>query len=151
MSSRDSILPLLVLVVALLAFAQGQQPTQPYFDPSIPSCVACEKDYGKLNSCSASWQTFRSLSDAIMNPVGFIDVVKCACGDSFRRVYSLCIECFAKTGQTNTVFNTNVPPSVEDIRSMCQTATGDAVCIYGANWSFLANAGLALLLLLMTT
>jgi cell division cycle 20, cofactor of APC complex len=88
--------------------------------------VACQKDYATLDSCIHSSSAFQNFANIIFDPVGFYSAFRCACGDAFLKVYPLCIYCFQQTGQTNTLLNTSVPPSVERVRAACQTASAIA-------------------------
>ncbi|RIA94791.1 hypothetical protein C1645_817489 [Glomus cerebriforme] len=98
----------------------------PYFDPNIPSCVQCEKEYPSIDSCTKSCEIFQNASLALFDPQQIIDSIRCACTDTFLSVYPLCIECFRRTGQSNTLLNTEVPPAVDTIRSVCQTTSAIA-------------------------
>ncbi|CAI2174705.1 14867_t:CDS:2 [Funneliformis geosporum] len=93
----------------------------PYFDPNIPSCVACEKEYPSIDSCTESNEIFQNASSVLFDPLQFVNAIRCACADTFLSVYPLCIECFRRTGQPDTLLNTEVPPTIETIRGVCQT------------------------------
>ncbi|CAG8458192.1 16171_t:CDS:2 [Funneliformis caledonium] len=93
----------------------------PYFDPNIPSCVACEKEYPSIDSCTESSEIFQNASYVLFDPLQLIDAIRCSCTDTFLSVYPLCVECFRRTGQPDTLLNTEVPPTIEKIRGICQT------------------------------
>src|SRR2546421_277481 len=42
---------------------------------------------------------------------------------TFEILQPLCIECFRRTGQPNTLLNTEVPPSIDTVRTVCQTVS----------------------------
>nr|CAG8508360.1 14843_t:CDS:1 [Entrophospora candida] len=97
----------------------GQQKT-PYFDPNIQSCVECQKNYSTIDSCTKSNEIFKNFSSVLYDPLEFVEAAKCACLDTFLKVYPLCVECFQATNQQNTTLNTDgTPPSIEYIRDAC--------------------------------
>jgi len=108
---------ILCLFIPLIVSSENN----PYFDPNIPSCVACEKDYPSIDSCTKSSEIFQNFSLVMFDPQQFVSAISCACTDTFLSVYPLCIECFRRTGQPNTLLNTEVPPAVDTIRTTCQT------------------------------
>ncbi|CAB4484279.1 hypothetical protein RhiirA5_361353 [Rhizophagus irregularis] len=118
---NNSVFILISIILCLLIPSNVGSENHPYFDPNIPSCVACEKEYPSIDSCTKSSEIFQNFSLVIFNPQQFIDAIRCACTDTFLSVYPLCLECFRRTGQPDTLLNTEVPPAIDTIRSTCQT------------------------------
>lgn len=136
--SRPSVF-ILIIIIALISLPGTMSQSTPYFDPSIPSCVACQKDYSTFDSCIRSSAILQNFWNAVFDPVGFFNAFKCACGDTFLKVYPLCLYCFQQTGQTNTLLNTTVPPSVEQIRATCQA--GSAIAGNASGYDQTATSG----------
>lgn len=42
---------------------------------------------------------FANATSIFNNPVGYINVIKCACTDTFQAVYPQCLDCFQQTDQ----------------------------------------------------
>src|SRR6266542_1194136 len=59
----------------------------PNFDPNIPSCVACEKEYPSIDSCTKSSEVFQNFTLVMFNPQQFVNAMRCACTDTFLSVY----------------------------------------------------------------
>lgn len=58
-------------------------------------------------------------SQIIFNPGAFIDVIKCACVDTFQSVFPQCVDCFLRTGQENVLNTPNLPGVVDGMRKVC--------------------------------
>ncbi|CAG8719740.1 7112_t:CDS:1, partial [Gigaspora rosea] len=90
------------------------------FDPTIPSCVACQQNYSSVDSCTRASVAFRNFTVVLSDPSRYVDALRCACLDSFQQAYALCLYCFQLTNQTQKFLDSNeVPPSVDSIRSAC--------------------------------
>jgi len=93
--------------------------TDPYFPDTPASCPICQKDYASINSCAQAAPVLANFTMIIFNPGAFIDVIKCACAETFQAVFPQCVDCFIRTGQQNVLNNTNLPSIVSDIRNIC--------------------------------
>ncbi|OSD00035.1 WD40 repeat-like protein [Trametes coccinea BRFM310] len=92
---------------------------QPVFPDQPPSCPICEKDYGSIDSCAQAAPVLANFSMVIFNPGAFIDVIKCACADTFQSAYPQCVDCFIQTNQTQFLNSSNLPGVVDGIRKIC--------------------------------
>lgn len=81
---------LISIILCLLIPSNVGSENHPYFDPNIPSCVACEKEYPSIDSCTKSSEIFQNFTLVIFNPQQFIDAIRCACTDTFLSVYVSC-------------------------------------------------------------
>jgi hypothetical protein len=93
--------------------------TDPVFPSSPPSCPICEQNYSSISSCAQAAPVLANFSMIIFNPGAFIDVLKCACADTFQQVYPQCVDCFIKTNQQDVLNTPNLPTIVQDIRNVC--------------------------------
>lgn len=84
---NNSVFILISIILCLLIPSNVGSENHPYFDPNIPSCVACEKEYPSIDSCTKSSEIFQNFSLVIFNPQQFIDAIRCACTDTFLSVY----------------------------------------------------------------
>ncbi|KAL1746587.1 hypothetical protein HDZ31DRAFT_72770 [Schizophyllum fasciatum] len=73
--------------------------TEPYFPDDPKSCGICQK--------------------IIFNPGAFVDVIRCACADTFKSVFPQCADCFVKTNQSNVLDAPNLPDVVDGMRKVC--------------------------------
>lgn len=71
----------------------------PSFPSSIPSCPKCESQYSSLSSCMGASAVFANATSLFNNPIAYINVIKCACTDTFQAVYPQCLDCFQRTDQ----------------------------------------------------
>uniref|UniRef100_A0A8H7XML5 Uncharacterized protein n=1 Tax=Psilocybe cubensis TaxID=181762 RepID=A0A8H7XML5_PSICU len=55
----------------------------------------------------------------IFNPGAFIDVIRCACADTFKSVFPQCVDCFIQTNQTDVLDTSDLPSLVGSIRQIC--------------------------------
>jgi len=100
-----------------------QHRTTPYFPPDPPSCPICEKDYWNINSCAQASPVLANFSMVIFNPGAFIDVLKCACTDTFRSAFPQCVDCFGRTNQTWVLNQDGCLPSVvNNLHDVCALA-----------------------------
>jgi hypothetical protein len=101
-----------------------QHRTTPYFPPDPPSCPICEKDYWTINSCAQASPVLANLSMIVFNPGAFIDVLKCACTDTFRSAFPQCVDCFGQTNQTWVLDeDKTLPDVVKNLRDVCALAS----------------------------
>ncbi|KAF8064302.1 hypothetical protein FPV67DRAFT_1504355 [Lyophyllum atratum] len=99
-----------------------QRRTNPPFFPETPaSCPICAQNYDGINSCAAAAPVLTNFTNIIFNPGAFIDVIKCACTDTFQSAYPQCVDCFTKTNQTEVLnYNTqDLPGIVSGMRKIC--------------------------------
>jgi len=93
-----------------------------YFPEYPPSCQICEQNYDNIDSCANASVVFANISAIMYSPLLFIDVIQCACADTFQSAYPQCVDCFEQTNQT--VFlepsnGANLSTIVTNIRSIC--------------------------------
>ncbi|KAH8079827.1 hypothetical protein BXZ70DRAFT_646180 [Cristinia sonorae] len=93
--------------------------TAPVFPNDPPSCPICEQNYPNINSCAEAAPVLANVSMIIFNPGAFIDVIKCACTDTFQSAFPQCVDCFTKTGQTDVLSTPDLPSIVSGMRSIC--------------------------------
>jgi len=101
-----------------------QHRTTPYFPSDPPSCPICEKDYWNINSCAQASPVLANFSMVIFNPGAFIDVMTCACTDTFRSAFPQCVDCFGQTNQTWVLDqDETLPGVVNNLRDVCAFAS----------------------------
>jgi len=100
-----------------------QHRTTPYFPSDPPSCPICEKDYWTIDSCAQASPVLANFSMIIFNPGAFIDVMQCACTDTFRSTFPQCVDCFGRTNQTWVLGEDDALPSVvKNLYDVCALA-----------------------------
>ncbi|KAJ3526860.1 hypothetical protein NM688_g8208 [Phlebia brevispora] len=102
-----------------------QRRTDPQFPAQPPSCPICAQNYSSISSCAQAAPVMANFSMIIFNPGAFIDVIKCACTDTFQSVYPQCVDCFEQTNQT-AYLNTsqaNLPSVLSGMQSICAIAS----------------------------
>ncbi|KAG6910388.1 hypothetical protein DXG01_011103 [Tephrocybe rancida] len=106
---------------AVLFKRELQQRTVPFFPDTPASCPICAQNYDGINSCAAAAPLLTNFTNVIFNPGAFIDVIKCACTDTFQSAYPQCVDCFTQTNQTQVLnYDTaNLPSLVGNIRKIC--------------------------------
>lgn len=122
-----TIIPLLALIPtrssASLSPLISRQTTTPYF-PSIPaSCVICAASYPNISSCAGAAYLFQNFTQILLNPSGFVDLIGCACTDTFESVFPQCVDCFIQTNQTEVLQSNNLPSVVSGLRTVCTLAS----------------------------
>ncbi|KII90081.1 hypothetical protein PLICRDRAFT_108554 [Plicaturopsis crispa FD-325 SS-3] len=93
--------------------------TDPVFPSSPPSCPLCAANYSQINSCAQAAPVLANFSMIIFNPGAFIDVIKCACTDTFQSTFPQCVDCFSQTNQTDVLQTPNLPAVVDGMRKIC--------------------------------
>ncbi|RDB17753.1 hypothetical protein Hypma_001079 [Hypsizygus marmoreus] len=98
-----------------------QPRTEPFFPETPASCPICAQNYGSINSCAAAAPVLSNFTNIIFNPGAFIDVIKCACADTFQSAYPQCVDCFIQTNQSEVLnYNTqDLPGIVSGMRKIC--------------------------------
>lgn len=95
----------------------------PSFPSDIPSCPKCQERYSSLSSCMGASAVFANASSIFNNPIGYINVLKCACTDTFQAVYPQCLDCFQRTDQCfylgTDPQGTGASKVVSNLRSIC--------------------------------
>ncbi|KAI0673132.1 WD40 repeat-like protein [Trametes maxima] len=99
--------------------ARRQDDAQPVFPEQPPSCPICAQNFGSIDSCAQAAPVLANFSMIIFNPGAFIDVIKCACADTFQSAYPQCVDCFTQTNQTQFLNSDNLPSVVEGLRNVC--------------------------------
>ncbi|KAL0952622.1 hypothetical protein HGRIS_006872 [Hohenbuehelia grisea] len=97
--------------------------TYPEFPEEPPSCPICQRDYPSISSCAEASPVLQNFSMIIFNPGAFIDVIKCACTDTFQSVFPQCVDCFVRTNQTDVLETPDLPAVVEGMRKVCGVAS----------------------------
>ncbi|KAI0369305.1 hypothetical protein BV20DRAFT_373956 [Pilatotrama ljubarskyi] len=96
-----------------------RQDEQPVFPDQPPSCPICEQNFGSIDSCAQAAPVFANFSMIIFNPGAFIDVIKCACADTFQSAYPQCVDCFIQTNQTQFLNSSDLPGVLKGIHNIC--------------------------------
>lgn len=95
----------------------------PTFPASIPSCPKCEERYSSLSSCMGASSVFANASSIFNNPIAYVNVIKCACTDTFQAVYPQCLDCFQRTDQCYYLGTdpkgTGADNIISNIRNIC--------------------------------
>ncbi|KAJ6578793.1 hypothetical protein DFH09DRAFT_1148327 [Mycena vulgaris] len=71
----------------------------PRFPDSPASCGLCQQNYDSIKLCISVVPVMANSSTIISNPGSFINVISCACGDTFKSTFPQCVDCFEKTDQ----------------------------------------------------
>ncbi|KAJ7457010.1 hypothetical protein FB451DRAFT_1564413 [Mycena latifolia] len=71
----------------------------PQFPNSPASCGECQENYDNIKLCMSVVPVMANSSTIIANPGSFINVISCACTDSFKAAFPQCVDCFQKTDQ----------------------------------------------------
>ncbi|KAL1720294.1 hypothetical protein EV715DRAFT_250654 [Schizophyllum commune] len=93
--------------------------TEPYFPDDPKSCGICQQSYGDIDGCVDAAPVLANFSMIIFNPGAFVDVIRCACTDTFKSVFPQCADCFIKTNQSNVLDAPNLPDVVDGMRKVC--------------------------------
>ncbi|TFK36586.1 hypothetical protein BDQ12DRAFT_633855 [Crucibulum laeve] len=93
--------------------------TDPFFPDQPLSCPICAKDYPSINGCAQAAPVLTNFTNIIFNPGAFIDVIKCACTDTFQATFPQCADCFIKTGQEDVLNTPDLPGVVDGMRKIC--------------------------------
>ena len=64
----------------------------PKFPSDIPSCPICEENYSSISGCADAAPVLANFTMVIFSPAAFVDVIECACTDTFRSVYPQCVD-----------------------------------------------------------
>ncbi|PWY98553.1 hypothetical protein BCV70DRAFT_201868 [Testicularia cyperi] len=95
----------------------------PKFPADIPSCPKCEADYGSLSNCMGAASVFANATSIFNNPMAYINVIRCACTDTFQSVFPQCVDCFQNTDQCYYLGTdpqgTGAGNIVSNIRNIC--------------------------------
>ncbi|KAI0051480.1 hypothetical protein FA95DRAFT_1485398 [Auriscalpium vulgare] len=97
--------------------------TYPYFPDTPPSCPICAANYDGINSCAQAAPVLANFSEVLFNPGAFLDVIKCACTDTFQSAFPQCVDCFEKTNQTGWLDTPDLPSVVSGMRNVCGFAS----------------------------
>lgn len=124
--TRLSFAPLaFVLSFFLAVIASPHMKRSPTFPDSPPSCQLCERDYDQIGSCANASVVFSNVAAILFSPSHFIDVIQCACTDTFQSAYPQCADCFTLTGQTHYLVpqEENLGEIVTGMREICAIAS----------------------------
>ncbi|TFK71202.1 hypothetical protein BDN72DRAFT_749567, partial [Pluteus cervinus] len=97
----------------------------PNFPDSPPSCPICAQNYADIDGCAQACPVLANFSMVIFNPGAFIDVIRCACTDTFKAVFPQCVDCFIQTNQTDVIETDNLPAVLSGVQKIC--SLGSAV------------------------
>ncbi|KAI0742912.1 hypothetical protein C8Q80DRAFT_1356470 [Daedaleopsis nitida] len=94
---------------------------EPQFPDEPPSCPICAENYGNIDSCAQAAPVLQNFTMIIFNPGAFIDVIKCACVDTFQSTYPQCVDCFIRTNQSHFLNDDSdeLPSVVDGMRKIC--------------------------------
>lgn len=93
--------------------------TDPTFPPDPPSCPICQQNYDKISNCAQAAPVLANFSSIIFNPGAFINVIQCACTETFQSVFPQCVDCFVRTNQTQVLNSPDLPSVVTGMRQVC--------------------------------
>ncbi|KAK0200750.1 hypothetical protein DFS33DRAFT_1265915 [Desarmillaria ectypa] len=93
--------------------------TTPYFPGSPASCPICEQNYSSIQNCAEAAPVLANFSMIIFNPGAFVNVIKCACTETFQSVFPQCVDCFQATNQTDILEGNDLPSIVSGMRKIC--------------------------------
>ncbi|KAJ8073014.1 hypothetical protein PM082_019882 [Marasmius tenuissimus] len=99
--------------------ALRQRTTPPQFPDTPPSCPICQKDYDKIQNCAQAAPVLANFSMIIFNPGAFINVIQCACTETFQAVFPQCADCFVRTNQSDVLEAPSLPDVVQGMRQIC--------------------------------
>ncbi|KAN0064224.1 hypothetical protein ACQY0O_003391 [Thecaphora frezii] len=95
----------------------------PSFPSNIPSCPKCEADYPNLSHCMGAASAFANSTSIFNSPMAYINVIRCACTDTFQAVFPQCVDCFQHTNQCYYLGTdpqgTGAGELVTNIRNIC--------------------------------
>jgi len=104
--------------------SKGRRATvQPVFPDAPPSCPICAQNYDGISSCAQAAPVLANFTSVLFNPGAFIDVIKCACTDTFQSAFPQCVDCFEKTNQTDVLNSPDLPSVVNGLRQVCAVAS----------------------------
>ncbi|CAG8688338.1 2129_t:CDS:1, partial [Dentiscutata erythropus] len=136
-----SIIPFLTIFFLFIIIPLTYSHDTLTFDPTIPSCVACQQNFSSVDSCTSASVAFQNFSAVLSDPSRFVNALRCACLDSFQKAYALCLYCFQLTNQTQKFLDSNdIPPSVDSIRSACAFVSAITHNASGYNGTSTASA-----------
>ncbi|RPD63369.1 hypothetical protein L226DRAFT_559309 [Lentinus tigrinus ALCF2SS1-7] len=92
---------------------------EPQFPDQPPSCPICAQNFDSIDGCAQAAPVLQNFSMIIFNPGAFIDVIKCACTDTFLSAYPQCVDCFIQTNQTQFLNSSDLPAVVDGMRKIC--------------------------------
>ncbi|KAG8771925.1 hypothetical protein FRC12_003346 [Ceratobasidium sp. 428] len=108
-----------------VADVQMHKRTTPYFPEYPPSCPKCQAEFDNINSCAEASEALADPRSIILDPVGFYDLIKCSCTDTFQSVFPQCVNCFVQTNQTAVLnYDTaDLSSVVSGMRQVCSLAS----------------------------
>ncbi|KAM6493106.1 hypothetical protein JOM56_011240 [Amanita muscaria] len=111
----------------------------PQFPDTPPSCPICAQNYGSINSCAQASTVLANFTMTLFNPGQFIDVIKCACTDTFQSTFPQCVNwwvpllnvqeddiewiSFVQTNQTDVLNTPDLPSLLNNVRTACALAS----------------------------
>jgi len=102
-----------------LAGSLEERTVPPYFPPQPPSCPICANSWPSIDSCADACPVLANFSTIIFNPGAFIDIIKCACADTFQAAFPQCVDCFIQTNQSDVIDSNNLPAVLDGMRRIC--------------------------------
>ncbi|THV03514.1 hypothetical protein K435DRAFT_774907 [Dendrothele bispora CBS 962.96] len=93
--------------------------TDPTFPPDPPSCPICQQNYDRISNCAEAAPVLANFTEIIFNPGAFINVIQCACTETFQSVFPQCVDCFVNTNQTQVLDSPDLPSIVSGMRQVC--------------------------------
>lgn len=121
MYSLSTLLSVSASPLSIDTYQRRQDTGTPEFPSNITSCPICEENYSSISSCAEAAPVLANFSMVIFNPKSFIDVIECACTDTFESAYPQCVDCFIRTNQTSflSAQTSDLPNILKGIQSVC--------------------------------
>ncbi|KAK7447061.1 hypothetical protein VKT23_014272 [Stygiomarasmius scandens] len=117
--------------------------TDPMFPPDPPSCPICQQNYDRINNCAEAAPVLANFSTIIFNPGAFINVIQCACTETFQSVFPQCVDCFVRTNQTQVLDAPDLNSVVDGMRKICAIESTLLGGVASANGELPSTAALA--------
>ncbi|PBK69361.1 hypothetical protein ARMSODRAFT_886342, partial [Armillaria solidipes] len=76
-------------------------------------------NYASIQNCAEAAPVLANFSMIIFNPGAFVDVIQCACTETFQSVFPQCVDCFQATNQTDILEGNDLPSIVSGMRKIC--------------------------------
>lgn len=129
----DAMILSVILPIILSAFVRGspfaqpvikslhlhRQTAEPTFPASPASCPICEQNYSSIQNCAEASPVLANFTEIIFNPGAFINIIECACTETFQSVFPQCVDCFEQTNQTDVLGAPDLDTVLQGMRNIC--------------------------------
>ncbi|KAE9401881.1 hypothetical protein BT96DRAFT_817352 [Gymnopus androsaceus JB14] len=92
---------------------------EPTFPSSPSSCPICQQNYSSIQNCAEASPVLANFTEIIFNPGAFINIIECACTETFQSVFPQCVDCFEQTNQTDVLAAPDLDSVVQGMRNIC--------------------------------